>query len=64
MSSMQWQLGVLGTISAFALTNTGKPRKTCAEIAGRRTSRILTSSRQAGKYSMYDSNTHTVTQYT
>jgi hypothetical protein len=33
----------LGTISAFAL-NTGKPRKTCAEVAGRRTFRILTAS--------------------
>jgi len=38
MRSMQEQLGVLGTISAFAL-NTGKPRKTCAEVAGRRTFR-------------------------
>jgi hypothetical protein len=44
--------------------NTGKPRKTCAEVAGRRTFRILTSSQQPGNYSIYDSSTHTVTQYT
>jgi len=28
MRSMQWQLGILGTISAFAYRQ-GKPRKTC-----------------------------------
>ena len=28
--------------------DTGKPRKTCVEVAGRRTFRILTSSRQSG----------------
>jgi len=44
MKSMQWQLGVLGTISAFAFRH----RKTCAEVAGRRTFRILTSSQQSG----------------
>jgi hypothetical protein len=33
------------TISAFAV---GKPRKTCAEMAGRRTFRLLTSSQPSG----------------
>jgi len=37
----EWQLGILGTIM---LTDTGKPRKTCVEMADRRTFRILTSS--------------------
>jgi hypothetical protein len=32
------------------LKDTGKPRKTCAELAGRRTFRILTSSQQFGIY--------------
>ena len=30
------------------LLDTGKPRKTCVEVAGRRTFRILTSSQQSG----------------
>jgi hypothetical protein len=30
------------------LLDTGKPRKTCAEVAGRRTFRILTASQQSG----------------
>jgi len=32
------------------LLDTGKPRKTCVEMAGRRTFRILTSSQQSGIY--------------
>ena len=35
--------------SQHLLIDTGKPRKTCAEVAGRRTFRILTSSQQSGK---------------
>jgi hypothetical protein len=31
----------------------GKPRKTSAEAAGRRTFRVLTSSQQSGNYSVY-----------
>ena len=38
MRSMQWQLGMLGTVSAFAYS-TGKPRKTCVDVAGSRTFR-------------------------
>ena len=30
------------------LIGTGKPRKTCVEMAGRRTFRVLTSSQQSG----------------
>jgi len=30
------------------LIDTGKPRKTCVEVAGRRTFGILTSSQQSG----------------
>ena len=41
------------------LIGTGKPRKTCVEVAGRRTFRILTSSRQSDMLSK-NSNTHTV----
>jgi hypothetical protein len=44
MRSMQEQLGVLGTISALAYRH----RETCAEVAGRRTFRILTSGQQSG----------------
>jgi len=47
MRSMSWQLGIMGTISAFAY-NTRKPRKTCSEMAGLRTFRKLTSSQQSG----------------
>jgi len=47
MRSMQKQLGVLGTISAFVF-DTGKPRKTCVKVASCRTFRILTSSQQSG----------------
>ena len=36
MRNMQEQLGVLGTISAFAYRQR-ENRKTCAEMAGRRT---------------------------
>ena len=35
--------------SQHLLLGTGKPRKTCVEVAGRRTFRILTSSQQSGK---------------
>jgi hypothetical protein len=34
--------------SQHLLLDTRKPRKTCAELAGRRTFRILTSSKQSG----------------
>ena len=50
--------------SQLSLTDTGKPRKTCADMTGRWTFRLLTSTQQSDKYSMQDSNTHTVTQYT
>jgi hypothetical protein len=43
MRSMQWQLGILGTI-----LDTEKPRKISVEVAGRRTFQILTSSQQSG----------------
>ena len=33
--------------SQHLLIDTGKPRKTCVEVAGRRTFRILTSSQQS-----------------
>jgi hypothetical protein len=35
--------------SQHSLLDKGKPRKTCAEVAGRRTFRILTSSQQSSK---------------
>ena len=35
-----------GTVCQHLLIDTGKPRKTCVEVAGRRTFRILTSSQQ------------------
>ena len=38
MRSMQWQLGILVTISAFFL-GTGKPRKPCVEVAEKSVSR-------------------------
>ena len=34
--------------SEHLLIDTGKPRKTCVEVAGRRTFRVLTSSQQSG----------------
>jgi len=34
--------------SQHLLIDTGKPRKTCVEVAGRRTFRILNSSQQSG----------------
>jgi hypothetical protein len=34
--------------SQHSLLDTGKPRKTCAEVAGRRTFRLLTSGQQSG----------------
>jgi len=34
--------------SQHLLIGTGKPRKTCVEVAGRRTFRVLTSSQQSG----------------
>jgi len=48
MRSTHWQLGMLGTVWQHLLIDTGKPRKTCVEMAGRRTFRILTSSLQSG----------------
>jgi len=47
MRSMQWQLGILGTFSAFAFRHR-ETKKTCVEVAGRRTFRILISSQQSG----------------
>jgi hypothetical protein len=47
--------------SQHLLIDTGKPRKTCVEGAGRRTFRILTSSQQSGIQSR-NSNTHIVQQ--
>jgi len=44
--------------SHHLLIDTGKPRNTCVEVAGRRTFRILTSSQQFGIYSK-TSDTHT-----
>jgi len=38
----------LGESSQHSLVDTGKPRKTCVEEAGRRTFQILTSSQQSG----------------
>jgi hypothetical protein len=48
MRSLQWHLAVLGT-SQHSLLDRGKPRKTCVEVAGRRTFRILTASQQSDK---------------
>jgi len=48
MRCMQQQLGILGTISQQLLIDTGNPRKTCADVAGRRTFQILPSSQQPG----------------
>jgi hypothetical protein len=45
--------------SQHLLIDTGKPRKTCVEVAGRRTFRILTSSQQSGIYSKTASITNT-----
>ena len=38
----------LGNDLRICFLDTGKPRKTCVEVAGRRTFRILTSSQQSG----------------
>ena len=38
----------LGNHLSICFIDTGKPRKTCVEVAGRRTFRILTSSQQSG----------------
>jgi len=38
----------LGNPLSIWLIDTGKPRETCVEVAGRRTFRILTSSQQFG----------------
>ena len=46
MRSMQRQLGILEP-TQHLLIDTGKPRKTCVEVAGRRTFRILTASQQS-----------------
>jgi hypothetical protein len=35
-------------VATWKLVDTGKPRKTCVEVAGRRTFRIITSSQQSG----------------
>jgi len=47
--------------SQHLLIDTGKPRETCVEVAGRRTFRMLTSSQQSG-ISSKNINTHTVQQ--
>ena len=41
------ELGILGTISAFAYRHR-ETKKTCVEVAGRRTFRILTYRQQSG----------------
>ena len=61
MRSMQWQLGMLGAVSAFAYRHR-ETKKTCVEVAGRRTFRILTSSQRFGIYSK-TSDTH-IEQFT
>jgi len=38
----------LGNHLSICFLGTGKPRKTCVEVAGRKNFRILTSSRQSG----------------
>jgi len=38
----------VGNHLSILLLGTGKPRKTCVEVAGRRTFRILTSGQQSG----------------
>ena len=43
MRSMQWQLGMLGTVSAFGLQTQGNRENPFVEVAGRRTFRIVTS---------------------
>jgi hypothetical protein len=45
---------MLRTVCQHLLIDTGKPRKTCVEVAGRRTFRILTSSQQSGIYLVYE----------
>ena len=45
MRSMWWQLGILRTNSAFAYRHR-ETKKTCVEVAGRRTFRVLTFSQQ------------------
>ena len=53
--------------SLHLLIATGKPRKTCVEVAGRRTFRILASSQQSGikskkqQYTHSTANTHKIT---
>jgi hypothetical protein len=44
--------------SQHLLIDTGKPRKTCVEVAGRRTFRVLTSSQQSGIWSKKQQYTH------
>ena len=46
MRSMYWQIGILGTISVFACRHR-ETMKTCVQVAGRRTFRILTSIQQS-----------------
>ena len=47
MKSLKWQLASWKP-SQHLLIDTGKQRKTCVVVAGRRTFRILTSSQQSG----------------
>jgi len=42
--------------SQHLLIDTGKPRKSCVEVAGRRTFRVLTSSQQSGIWSKKKNN--------
>ena len=48
--------------SHHLLFGTGKPRKTCVEVTGRRTFRVLTCSQQAGIKVKKKNNTHIVQQ--
>jgi len=56
----------LGKPSQLLLIDIGKPRKTCVEMAGRRTFRVLTSSQRSGilkkKEKEKKSDAHTVQQ--
>ena len=45
------------------LIDTGKPRKTCVEVAGRRTFRVLTSSLQSSVYCLRNGNVLLLTSH-
>jgi len=49
--------------SQHLLLGTGKPRKTCVEVAGRKTFRILTSCQQSGNWSENKYDTYSIAQH-